>query len=222
MTVPEAAPAITPDMLLRGYCLGVFPMAERRDSDELLWFDPPERGILPLDGFHLPRRLRRTVLGDRFQVTTDQAFPAVIAQCAAPRPEADDTWINPEIVTLYSALFARGYVHSMECWQDGVLVGGLYGVAIGAAFFGESMFSRRTDASKVALVHLVARLRLAGYALLDTQFVTTHLTQFGATAIPRARYRRLLAKAIAAPVAWPDDPDPAALRAEIQAFGPGG
>ena len=219
MTVPEAAPAITPDMLLRGYCLGVFPMAERRDSDELLWFDPPERGILPLDGFHLPRRLRRTVLGDRFQVTTDQAFPAVIAQCAAPRPEADDTWINPEIVTLYSALFARGYVHSMECWQDGVLVGGLYGVAIGAAFFGESMFSRRTDASKVALVHLVARLRLGGFVLLDTQFVTAHLTRFGAREIPRSTYHFLLEAALGQQAHWLADPGAAALDAEIARLG---
>jgi len=222
MTLPNAAPTITPDVLLRGYCLGVFPMAERRDSDELLWFDPPERGILPLDSFHLPRRLRRTVLSDAFTVTTDQDFPAVIAQCAAPRPDADETWINPQIVALYSALYARGFVHSVECWQDGELVGGLYGVAIGAAFFGESMFSRRTDASKVALAHLVARLRLAGYTLLDTQFVTTHLTQFGATAIPRARYRRLLAKAIAAPVQWPADPDAEALGRHLQALGTSG
>ena len=214
-----AAAPITPEILLHGYRLGVFPMAERRDSAELHWFDPPERGILPLDRFHLPRRLRRTVLSDEFTVTTDRDFPAVIASCAAPRPDADDTWINPQIVALYSTLFDLGFVHSVECWQAGELVGGLYGVSIGAAFFGESMFSRRTDASKVALAHLVARLRLAGYTLLDTQFVTTHLTQFGATAIPRARYRRLLAKAIATEVQWPNAPDPAALRAMLQSLG---
>jgi len=152
-------------------------------------------------------------------VTTDRDFPAVIASCAAPRPDADDTWINPQIVALYSTLFDLGFVHSVECWQAGELVGGLYGVSIGAAFFGESMFSRRTDASKVALAHLVARLRLAGYTLLDTQFVTTHLTQFGAITIPRARYRRLLAKATAADALWPDEPDPAALREMLQSLG---
>lgn len=219
MTEPSAAPDITPDILLRAYSLGVFPMAERRDSDELLWFDPPERGILPLDTFHLPRRLLRRVLSDAFTITTDQDFAGVIAGCAAPRLDADDTWINPKIVALYSALHEMGFVHSVECWQDGALVGGLYGVAIGAAFCGESMFSRRTDASKVALAHLVVRLRLGGFTLLDTQFVTTHLSQFGATAIPRARYRRLLAKAIRGEAEWIGTPDPDVLCAAFHLLG---
>ncbi len=213
------APEITPALLLRAYRAGVFPMAARRDSDELQWFDPPERGILPLDNFHLARRLRRTVLSGDFVVTADRDFAAVIAACAAPRPDADDTWINPKITALYTDLHRMGFVHSVECWQDGALVGGLYGVAIGAAFFGESMFSRATDASKVALVHLVARLHLGGYTLLDTQFVTSHLTQFGAIAIPRARYRRLLAAAIAASARWLVAPEADLLHSVFQRLG---
>ena len=212
MRAAKAAPEITPALLLRAYSVGVFPMADRRDSPDLQWFDPPARGILPLDTFHLPRRLRRVVLSDRFAVTTDTDFAAVIEACAAPRADTADTWISPRIVGLYTALHGAGFAHSVECRRDGALVGGLYGVAIGAAFFGESMFSRQTDASKVALAHLVARLQLGGYQLLDTQFVTDHLTQFGATEIPRARYRKLLDAAIHAPATWPAAPHPAALR----------
>ena len=213
------AQEITPALLLRAYRAGVFPMAERRDSQELLWFDPPERGILPLESFHLPRRLRRTLLSGDFIVTADRDFPAVISGCAAPRPDAVDTWINPKIIALYTDLHHMGFAHSVECWQGGTLVGGLYGVAIGGGFFGESMFSRATDASKVALAHLIARLQLGGYSLLDTQFVTRHLTQFGAIVIPRARYRRLLAQAVAAPATWLDAPEPDLLRAALQRLG---
>lgn len=193
-------------------------MAEARDSDELSWFDPAVRGILPLDGFHLPRRLLRRVLSDSFTVTTDQDFAAVIAACAEPRPDAPDTWINPHIQALYTALYRQGFAHSVECRQGGKLVGGLYGVAIGAAFFGESMFSRATDASKVALAHLVGRLRIGGWSLLDTQFVTTHLTQFGAIEIPRTRYKNLLAAAIERQADWQSTPDPDRLDAEFRAM----
>ena len=209
-------------MLLRAYAAGVFPMAEARDSDELSWFDPVMRGILPLDAFHLPRRLLRRVLSDAFTVTTDQDFAGVIAACAEPRPDAPDTWINPHIQALYTTLHRQGFAHSVECWRDGVLVGGLYGVAIGAAFFGESMFSCATDASKVALVHLVARLRIGGWRLLDTQFVTSHLSQFGTIEIPRASYKRLLATAITRRTDWHLSPEPARLVAEFRAIAASG
>ncbi len=210
---------ITPELLVRAYRGGFFPMAETRGSDRLYWLDPELRGILPLAGFHLPRRLRRTVESGAFTVTADRDFPAVIAACAAPAPGREETWINPQIEALFTELHRRGQAHSIESWQDGVLVGGLYGVSLGGAFFGESMFSRATDASKVALVHLVARLRLGGYRLLDTQFVTGHLTRFGAVEIPRDQYKAMLAAALEAPAAWLADPDPAALAAAIRGLG---
>ncbi len=206
--------AITPELVLRAYQAGLFPMAETRDADKLFWLDPERRGILPLDAFHAPRRLLRTVLSGPYEVTADTDFPAVIAACAAPAPGRDETWINPQIEGLFTALHRSGHAHSVECRQDGALVGGLYGVALGGAFFGESMFSRARDASKVALVHLVARLRLGGFTLLDTQFVTQHLTQFGATEIPRDAYRGRLAAALAAPAQWLAAP--AGLREAIQ------
>lgn len=187
---------LTPDLMLRAYSIGLFPMAETRASDRIYWLDPELRGILPLEGFHLPRRLLRTILSGPYTVTTDKNFAGVIAGCAEPRPGRDETWINPEIEKLFIDLHAQGHAHSVETWQDGQLVGGLYGVSLGAAFYGESMFSRARDASKVALAHLVARLRLGGYRLLDTQFVTKHLTQFGAFEIPRTRYKQILAAAI--------------------------
>jgi len=187
---------LTPEMLLRAYQAGIFPMAESADDPELFWVDPDRRGILPLDGFHLSRRLRRVVRQDRFEVRVDSDFAATLAGCAAATEKRPNTWINAEIVRLYAALHVRDAAHSVECWQEGALVGGLYGVSIGGAFFGESMFSRATDASKVALVHLVALLRHAGYRLLDMQFVTSHLAQFGAIEIPRSEYRRLLADAL--------------------------
>lgn len=207
---------ITPELVLRAYRAGLFPMAERRDGDRLYWLDPELRGILPLDRFHLPRRLARTVLGGLFEVRCDSAFPEVIKGCAAPAPDRPETWINAEIERLFNALHGMGYAHSVECWHEGRLVGGLYGVALGGAFFGESMFSVVRDASKVALVHLVARLRLGGFRLLDTQFVTDHLARFGAIEIPRSEYRRLLAAALAAPAHFLADPPVEQLRAEIE------
>jgi len=199
---------LTPDILLAAYAGGVFPMAESADDPELFWVDPHRRGILPLDGFHVPHRLRRVVRQGSFEIRVDSAFEDVIRGCAEATEKRPNTWINEEIVRLYAALFARAAAHSVESWNDGILVGGLYGVSVGAAFFGESMFSRVTDASKVALVHLVARLRLGGYRLLDTQFLTPHLARFGGIEISRARYHRLLADALAYrasfPVALPD------------------
>ncbi|MEZ5670064.1 MAG: leucyl/phenylalanyl-tRNA--protein transferase [Alphaproteobacteria bacterium] len=188
---------LTPDLLLRAYAAGIFPMAERADDPEVFWIDPEMRGILPLDRFHLPRRLARTWRRQPFRITVDRAFEAVIEACAAPRPGHPDTWINASIRAAYVALHRQGFAHSVECWDGDTLVGGLYGVSLNAAFFGESMFSHRTDASKIALVFLVERLRQRGFRLLDTQFVTEHLRQFGATEIPRAAYQRLLAHALA-------------------------
>src|SRR5215472_18293806 len=170
-------------------------MAETADEKQLFWVDPRRRGILPLDSFHVPKRLRRVVRQGVFEIRCDSAFEEVIRGCAEATEKRPNTWINDEIVCLYSRLFVRGAAHSVEAWHGRTLVGGLYGVSIGAAFFGESMFSRANEASKVALVHLVARLRLGGYRLLDTQFLTPHLAQFGGIEISRARYRRLLAEA---------------------------
>lgn len=197
---------VTPDLVIRAYAVGVFPMAESRGSDRMYWLDPALRGVLPIDGgFHLPRRLRRTALSDRFTVTADRDFAGAIRGCAEPAPGRTDTWINGEIEGLFIELHRRGYAHSVETWSDGELVGGLYGVALGGAFFGESMFSRATDASKVALVHLVARLRLCGYVLCDTQFLTTHLARFGAVEIPKAEYKARLAAALEVPARWVAD-----------------
>lgn len=196
---------LTPELLLNAYAVGIFPMAEARDDPELYWIDPERRGILPLDGFHVPRSLRRTIKRATFEVRVDSAFRAVVAGCAAPAPDRPESWINDEIQAVYGALFDGGHAHSVECWQGGELAGGLYGVAIGGAFFGESMFSRVEDASKVALVHLVARMRLGGYRLLDTQFVTAHLARFGAIEIPRDDYRKRLRAALRAPARFPRD-----------------
>jgi leucyl/phenylalanyl-tRNA--protein transferase len=188
---------ITPEMLLRAYACGVFPMAESRNDQEVHWIDPRRRGVLPLDGFHLPHRLARTIRQNRFEIRVDSDFEGVLEGCAEPKPGRDDTWINPIILRLMRQLFERGYAHSVECWRQGKLVGGLYGVAISGAFFGESMFSRERDASKVALVHLVLRLKLGGFRLLDTQFVTEHLKQFGTMEIERAEFHSLLEKSLA-------------------------
>ena len=207
---------ITPDLLLRAYRVGLFPMAETRRGNRLYWLDPEHRGVLPLDRFHVPRRLLRTVLRGPYEVTADQDFDAVIAGCAAAAPGREDTWINRDIERLFGELHRGGLAHSVECRMDGVLVGGLYGVSLGAAFFGESMFSTARDASKVALVHLVARLRLGGYQLLDTQFVTSHLTQFGTQEVPRDRYKVLLAAAVDRTARW--EADRAELEAEIRAM----
>ncbi len=187
---------LTPEILLEAYAAGIFPMAEAADDPELFWVDPNRRGIIPLDAFHVPRRLGRVLRRGAYAVRIDTAFGAVMRGCAEASETRPSTWINDEIIRLYSALFARGNAHSIECWHGEELAGGLYGVSLGAVFFGESMFSRLTDASKVALVHLVACLRQGGYRLLDTQFVTPHLAQFGAIEISRARYHRLLAEAL--------------------------
>lgn len=205
---------LTPEILLRAYAVGLFPMAERRDDPTLFWIDPEKRGILPLDGFHVSRRLRRTVRSGRYEVRCNTAFGVVVRSCAAPGPNREDTWINDEILSLYGDLHALGRAHCVETWLDGELVGGLYGVSLGAAFFGESMFSLARDASKVALVHLVARLVKGGYKLLDTQFVTDHLTQFGVVELPRAGYRELLSEALDDTATFePDLPQP-----ELDAF----
>lgn len=207
---------LSADLLLRAYSLGLFPMADSRGSDKLYWLDPEQRGILPLDRFHLSRRLLRTVRSGVFEVSVDRDFPATIAGCASSAPGRLDTWINPQIEHLYGQLHRMGYAHSVECRRDGLLVGGLYGVALGGAFFGESMFSFATDASKVALVHLIARLRLGGFRLLDTQFVTTHLSQFGVEEIPRDQYKILLTTALDVDALWLTDVDPALLDAEFR------
>jgi leucyl/phenylalanyl-tRNA---protein transferase len=191
----KAVPEITARLLLGAYAAGVFPMAESADAPGLLWIDPERRGILPLDRLHVPRRLARSFRSQRFAIRTDTDFAGVLDACAG-RP---DTWINAEIRRLYCELQRMGHAHSVEIWQDGGLAGGLYGVSIGAAFFGESMFSRIRDGSKLALVALVARLNAGGYCLLDTQFVTDHLTSLGAIEIPRAEYLRRLAEAVLLP-----------------------
>ncbi len=209
---------VSPELMLRAYRAGLFPMAETRRGERLYWLDPEFRGVLPLGRFHLPRRLARTVLKGPFRVTADRNFPAVIGACARRRPGREDTWINAEVESLFNELARRGHAHSVECWEEGELVGGLYGVALGGAFFGESMFSVRPDASKVALVHLVARLRLGGFRLLDTQFVTSHLAQFGAIEIPREAYRAELVVAVEVPAYWLAAPEAGRLAAEIRAL----
>jgi leucyl/phenylalanyl-tRNA--protein transferase len=187
---------ITPELLLQAYRIGVFPMGERRDDPKLYWLDPRLRAVLPLDGFHLPRRLARTVRSGHFEVSADRAFIDVVRACAEPRPGHPESWINEPIVKLYGELHRRGHAHSVEAWREGRLAGGLYGVSVGAAFFGESMFSRERDASKVALVHLVARLVKGGFRLLDCQFMTEHLRGFGAVEIFRDEFRERLADAV--------------------------
>lgn len=193
----HGARRVTPELLLRAYAEGVFPMAERRDDPTLYWLSPESRGVIPLRGFHVPRRLARTIRSDRFTVTVDTAFHDVVRACATAAPGREETWINAEIETLYGELHRMGFAHSVECRDGTQLVGGLYGISLGGAFFGESMFSRMRDASKVALVHLVARLIAGGFELLDAQFLTEHLAQFGATAVSRREYLKRLASAIA-------------------------
>ncbi len=202
---------ITPDLMMRAYRAGLFPMAEGRAADKLYWLDPELRGVLPLEGFHMPRRLMRKLSSGSFTVTADADFPGVITGCAAPREGRWNTWINVTIEQLFIELHRMGHAHSVETWKDGVLVGGLYGVVLGGAFFGESMFSSVSDASKVALAHLVARLRLGGFTLLDTQFVTSHLARFGTIELPRDDYKTALARAVEVPARWLASPEPAAL-----------
>jgi leucyl/phenylalanyl-tRNA--protein transferase len=191
----EQSLELTPTLILRAYAAGVFPMADGAGPDSIFWVDPKFRGVLPLESFHVPRRLARRIRGGGFTVTVDAAFEDVIDACA----DRDETWINGDIRRLYLGLHAMGNGHSIEVWMDGELAGGLYGVRLGAAFFGESMFHRRTDASKIALVYLMARLKAGGFTLLDSQFVTDHLIRFGAERIPRGRYHAMLDAAITRP-----------------------
>lgn len=188
----ESTTALTPGLLLRAYAAGVFPMAESADSDEIFWVDPRRRGILPLDGFHLSRSLKKQLMREDHAITVDTAFDGVVDACA----DREETWINAEIARLYLDLHRVGHAHSVEVWQGDMLVGGLYGVRLGAAFFGESMFSRVSDGSKIALAALVARLRHGGFKLLDTQFTTPHLERLGAATISRGRYQAMLRAAI--------------------------
>jgi leucyl/phenylalanyl-tRNA--protein transferase len=189
---------LTPEVLLKAYACGIFPMAESADDPALYWVEPEKRGIVPLDAFHVPARLARTVRTTRFSVVCNRDFDAVIDGCAEPAPHRARTWINPKIRSLYRGLFDIGHCHTVEVYDGAALIGGLYGVSLGRAFFGESMFHRATDASKIALVHLVARLKAGGYRLLDTQFLTDHLKTFGAIEVPRARYHRMLEAALTA------------------------
>jgi leucyl/phenylalanyl-tRNA--protein transferase len=189
---------ITPEVLLKAYACGIFPMAESADDPALYWIEPDMRGIIPLDGFHVPARLARTLRATPFTVFVDRDFDAVVDGCAEAKPDRARTWINERIRKIYRSLFDHGHAHSVEVYDGDDLVGGLYGVALGGAFFGESMFHRARDASKIALVHLVARLRAGGYRLLDTQYVTDHLKTFGAAEVPKRRYHKLLEDAIEA------------------------
>jgi leucyl/phenylalanyl-tRNA---protein transferase len=202
MSRPAQSVEITADILLRAYSIGLFPMAESSDSSTLFWVDPKERGIFPLDGLILSRSLAKTLRSDRFEIRADANFDAVVTACAS----REKTWINAEIRRLYRELFDAGRAHSIEAFRNGALVGGLYGVSLGAAFFGESMFHLERDASKVALVHLIARLRLGGYGLLDTQFVTPHLASLGAVEVSRDAYLQMLRQALSIDAdfaAWP-------------------
>ncbi|VDC32026.1 leucyl/phenylalanyl-tRNA--protein transferase [Pseudogemmobacter humi] len=200
---------VTPELLLHGYAAGVFPMAGSRDDPDIHWVDPRRRGVLPLDGFHISRSLARRIRRADWQITTDRAFRAVVEACS-DRPE---TWINPEILDLYLGLAGMGFAHSLEVWEGEDLVGGVYGVTLGAAFFGESMFSRRRDASKLALAYLTHRLRAGGFRLFDTQFLTAHLASLGAVEISRAEYHRRLRRALDSeaafdPPGYSADPSP--------------
>lgn len=199
---------LTPEMLLKAYSLGIFPMAEKREDDTIYWIDPEERGIIPLESFHISHSLKHSLRHDEFDFSVDQAFPEIIAACAQSRPGRQETWINHPIEKLCLDLHQMGFAHSVEVWSKGQLSGGLYGIALGGVFFGESMFSQATNASKVALVELVARLKAGGFRLLDTQFVTSHLMQFGAIEIPREEYRRLLKDALPVPAIFPLDARP--------------
>jgi leucyl/phenylalanyl-tRNA--protein transferase len=187
---------ITPQILLKAYCCGIFPMADSADDPTIFWVEPDIRGILPLDKFHVPRSLRKAIRRNKFHIRINKAFDQVVEKCAEETADRDKTWINQQIRHLYSELHEMGHAHSVEAWSNRKLVGGLYGVSIGGAFFGESMFSRQTDASKICLVHLVERLIKCGYSLLDTQFSTTHLERFGVIEVAKQDYIKLLESAV--------------------------
>lgn len=197
---------LSPDLLLHAYSIGIFPMAEHRDDPEIFWVDPKHRGIFPLDGFHISRSLARRMRRGGFQVTINRDFTGVLDSCA----DRAETWINEEIRAHYLTLHSMNHAHSLEVWDGDTLIGGVYGVTLGTAFFGESMFSRRTDASKIALAFLVDRLRMAGFTLFDTQFITTHLASLGAIEIPRATYQRLLKRAVEGGADFTGPPIPSA------------
>lgn len=209
---------LSPELLLEAYRLGLFPMAESRDSTSLVWIRPEQRGIFPLERFHVPRSLAKVIRQERFEVRIDTAFRDVMELCGSERAGREETWINEEILDAYCALHARGAAHSVESWRDGQLVGGLYGVSIAAAFFGESMFSLETDASKVALCHLVGRLKLARYRLLDTQFLTPHLARFGGIEIEAGHYEALLREALHHEARFADLPDQMSGSSILQAI----
>lgn len=194
---------LTPEIILQAYRAGIFPMSPHRDSKDIHWYDPPLRGIMPIAKMHVAKKLQRTIKKHPYKITFDTAFESVMRGCADVRP---DTWINDDIINLYTALHKQGYAHSAEAWQEGKLVGGVYGLAIGGAFFGESMFSIATDASKIALVYLVARLWKQGFELFDTQFTNEHIKQFGVYEIPRDEYHRRLRKALTKPDQWSSEP----------------
>lgn len=210
---------LTPEIVLQAYRTGIFPMATDRESREIRWYDPEMRGILPIAGLHVPKRLQRLIKKQPYRITFDRDFEAVMRNCADIRA---GTWINDEIIALYTDLHDRGFAHSVEAWKDQQLVGGLYGIAMGGAFFGESMFSTASDASKIALVHLVARLWRQGFELLDTQFVNEHLQQFGVYEIPRDEYHRRLKDALKKKVSFNRDQSPPGSGAEISGFSPSG
>jgi leucyl/phenylalanyl-tRNA--protein transferase len=193
------SPGITPEILLRAYSIGLFPMAESADDPEIFWVEPDLRGVLPLDDFHVSKSLAKTIRRKPFEIRFDHDFEAVIAACAEETSGRPSTWINQTIRSLYASLFRMGHAHTVEAWDGDQLVGGLYGVSLGAAFFGESMFSRRTDASKICLVHLVERLKHKGFVLLDTQFTTEHLKTFGAIDVPKDEYEHILSAAMGSP-----------------------
>ncbi len=199
-SAPDPFPALDPNLMLGAYSVGVFPMADGRDTDEVYWVEPTERAILPLDGFHLSRSLKKTLVAERFRVTADRAFPEILALCAQSAPTRPDTWINPPIERVTNHLHTLGFAHSIEVWDGDTLAGGLYGIALGRAFFGESMVSRVRDASKVAMAWLVARLRVGGFSLLDCQFLTDHLASLGAIEISRADYLSALSSSISGAV----------------------
>lgn len=206
--------AITPELLLQAYAAGVFPMARSRDDPDIHWIEPQRRGVFPLDAFHISRSLRRHILRSGASVTVDRDFAGVVSACG----DRDETWINAPITTLYQALHRQGFAHSLEVWRDSALIGGVYGVVLGAAFFGESMFSREVDASKLALAYLIHRLRSGGFQLFDTQFLTPHLASLGAVEIPKSDYQRQLRAALTAradfnPPDYPPEPLPVAVAA---------
>jgi leucyl/phenylalanyl-tRNA--protein transferase len=212
------AQELTPELLLRAYAAGIFPMSESRDDPGVFWVDPQVRGVIPFDGFHIPRRLKKTVRGGAFEVRFDSAFTEVLDQCAESKRGRGETWINAPIKNAVEGLFELGFAHSVETWRDGKLVGGLYGVALGGAFFGESMFSRFRDASKIALVHLVARLKMGGFVLLDVQFITDHLRQFGAVEIPARVYLEQLDEALKTEAAFYRDVSPSEAGDALEAL----